>query len=388
MNTTRLLMNIIGSEMRMEKLSEEVCGELSESDLAELYDLATYHDMAHVVGDALDRIGGFDGEIYARFAKARMIAVFRMRRLIDELSRLSNFLEKEKIDHIPLKGSVLRNFYPEPWMRTSCDIDILVKKEDLQRASDALVSSMGYSVVSKTTHDISFDSPTGVHLELHFLLIEDGFIGAKAAVLKKIWDFVITDPDKSYTFHMPDEIFYLYHIAHMAKHVVSGGCGIKSFVDLWILENRVDFDAKKRAALVCESGLSLFEKGAKRLADVWFCGAEKDELSASFESFVLSGGVYGTVQNGVSIGVAKKQSRFKYALSRIFLPYEKLKLIYPTLEKHKWLSPFYQVRRFLRVVFKGGLKRAKAQLSKSKSISSEEIADTVNVLVGLGLKND
>ena len=388
MNTTRLLMNIIASEMRMEKLSEEVCSELSKSDLAELYDLATYHDMAHIVGDALDRIGGFEGEIYARFAKARMLATFRMRRLVDELSQLSDFFEKEKIDHIPLKGAVLRNFYPEPWMRTSCDIDILVKKEDLERASDALVSSMGYSLVFKTTHDISFNSPTGVHLELHFVLIEDGFIGAEVVFLEKIWDFVIPDRNKTYTFHMPDEIFYLYHIAHMAKHVVAGGCGIKSFVDLWILENRVDFDAKKRAAIVCDSGLSLFEKGAKQLADAWFCGAEKDELSVSFENFVLSGGVYGTVHNGVSVGVAKKQSRFKYALSRIFLPYEKLKLLYPSLEKHKWLYPFCQVRRFFRVVFKGGLKRAKEQLSNSKNISSEEIADTVNVLVGLGLKTD
>ncbi|MBO4954226.1 MAG: nucleotidyltransferase family protein, partial [Clostridia bacterium] len=36
------------------------------------------------------------------------------------------------IDFMPLKGAVIRQYYPEPWMRTSCDIDIHVKKDRLE----------------------------------------------------------------------------------------------------------------------------------------------------------------------------------------------------------------------------------------------------------------
>ena len=35
-------------------------------------------------------------------------------------------LNRESIAYIPLKGSVIKDLYPESWMRTSCDIDILV----------------------------------------------------------------------------------------------------------------------------------------------------------------------------------------------------------------------------------------------------------------------
>jgi hypothetical protein len=48
-----------------------------------------------------------------------------------EFERICLVLEKAKIPHIPLKGSVLRKLYKEPWLRTSCDIDILVQEETL-----------------------------------------------------------------------------------------------------------------------------------------------------------------------------------------------------------------------------------------------------------------
>ena len=62
-----------------------------------------------------------------------------------------------------------------------------------------------------------------------------------------------------------------------------------------------------------------------------------------------------------------------------------MKNLYPTLQKHKILLPFFHVRRWLRVIFKGGLKRARAQFSKSGSISEMEIKDTVKILQYLGL---
>ena len=36
-----------------------------------------------------------------------------------ELEEICEILKEENIDFIPLKGAFIRNYYPEPWMRTS-----------------------------------------------------------------------------------------------------------------------------------------------------------------------------------------------------------------------------------------------------------------------------
>ena len=72
---------------------------------------------------------------------------------------------------MPLKGSVLRASYPQDWMRTSCDIDILVHREDLERAVELLVEKKQYRREVTNLCDVSLYAPSGVHLELHYDLV-------------------------------------------------------------------------------------------------------------------------------------------------------------------------------------------------------------------------
>ena len=53
--------------------------------------------------------------------------------------QIEKVLDRENIEHIFLKGATLCNYYPEPWMRTSCDIDVLVKREDHQKVVNRLL---------------------------------------------------------------------------------------------------------------------------------------------------------------------------------------------------------------------------------------------------------
>ena len=221
----------------------EVCGAKSQevskqniigSTLQSLFDFAKTHDMAHIIAEPLLKNKLIPGELAASFRKELMMAVFRSERLSDETKRMCELFEENKIPHLPLKGAVLRNYYPEPWMRTSCDVDILVKQCDLQRASDLLVGKLGYTLESKLSHDWGFFTPDGFHIELHFDLIEqevasDGIVNHKwsSACLDNVWSLVSCDEGKEYSYHMSDELFYFYHIAHMAKHFERGGCGVR-----------------------------------------------------------------------------------------------------------------------------------------------------------------
>lgn len=388
MTAFELLCKIIASEVMGEDTLTGLEKELDENLIRELYGVAKTFDMTHLCGSALKKIKpAISEQILTYFYNEFAVSVFRNRRLSDELKQISELFEKEGIDHIALKGSVIRFLYPEAWMRTSCDIDVLVKKEQLNVARSALEQKLGYKYLTECSHDISFESATGVHLELHFYLLEDfSGLSLQSKTIGDIWDKVKPDEGKRHTMIMSDADLYFYNLSHMAKHFLSGGCGVKPFVDLWVLENRVDFDSADRERLVIEGGLAPFLKASRRLMKVWFFGEEYTEEDRLFEKYILQGGIYGTVENKVRIGLAIKRSRLSYIVSRIFPSYKTMKNMYPSLEKYKILLPFCHIRRWCRVVFCGGIKRAKFQISKSSSIDASEVNETEALLNLLGFK--
>jgi hypothetical protein len=57
-----------------------------------------------------------------------------------------------------------------------------------------------------------------------------------------------------------------------------------------------DFEEGRRA-LLQKSGLWQFASVARKMSRVWIGGEEMDALSEQMQSFILSGGVYGTHDN-------------------------------------------------------------------------------------------
>ena len=354
-----------------------------------LYGMSKRHDIAHLVGDALIKNGLIENEdLKSHFQNQTVMAVYRYENLNYELGRICEIFEESKIPFIPLKGAEIRRFYPEPWMRTSCDIDILVHEEDLERATAVLKEKIGYTYERKEkgSHDMQMYSLSSVHLELHYTLIEEGRLSKADKILSNIWNYAEEDKG-SFQKRFSDEAFYFYHIAHMAKHFLIGGCGIKPFVDLWILNTylNIQFDREKRNKLLAIGGLEKFAEEAEKLSEVWFGGEQHTETTRKMEEYVLQGGVYGTMQNRVLLQQVKKGGKFRYAISRIWLPYEILKYQYPVLQKHKWLMPFCEVQRWFKLLFKGGAKRGINELSANNRTSKAEQDAAKAFLAELGL---
>jgi hypothetical protein len=229
-------------------------------------------------------------------------------------------------------------------------------------------------------------SPSGVHVELHFTLIEDQRANRSSEILSDVWSYANVAQGSEYRYEMSDEMFYFYHIAHMAKHMEIGGCGIKPFVDTWILEHRMPHDSVARDELLSQGELLVFANACRALTAVWFSGGEHTEITKGLEDFVLRGGVYGSVDNRVAAQQGKQSGRIAYMLSRIIMPYDTLKHQYPVLLKHKWLLPACQVRRWFRLVFKAGrLKSSVSELKRSASISEKDVSDTTRLFKSIGL---
>lgn len=385
-NLIQTMMRLIRFEIMQEPLPESIRGGLSVDLLKSLYRLSKAHDLAHLVGSSLDKndllLNG--SPVTNKFRQQTIMAVYRYEQQHYELDQICQTFEESKIPFIPLKGSVLRQYYPQAWMRTSCDIDVLVHNTELEKASRELVEKLSYQQASKGSHDVAFNTPTGMHIELHYDLIEEHVNDMSEQPLKNLWDYTFAKPN-SVHYNMVDEMFYYYHVAHMAKHFVNGGCGIRPFIDLWVLNHRMPYDDAKRKVMLEEGGLLLFEQTAVKLSEVWLSDAEPDELNNTMANYILSGGVYGNIENRVAVQQQKKGGKFRYIMSRIFLPYSVLKYHYPILQKHKWLLPFMEVRRWLKLIFKGGLKRSTNEMKINKKITAEKQAEIAKMMVQLGL---
>lgn len=382
-----LFFALIRSQVCGEPLSDGEKALCTEECLEELYELSSKQDLAHIVSAALvkNQMLSNESEIASKFKKKKMMSIYRYQGLGYEYETVCAAFDEAGFDYLPLKGAVIRKYYPEPWMRTSCDIDILVKNDDIERASSVLTDKLGYRREEMGNHDISFFSPSGFHMELHYDLVEDGIAGKSNKTLASVWEYSHPIKDGSHHMEMSDGMFYFYHIAHMAKHFERGGCGVRTLLDGWILTHKVEGDIPEREKLLTDGELYTFSKVVERLSDIWFSGAPYDEQALRIEEYIISGGTYGTVSNKVSVAQTKMGSKFKYAMSRIFLPYESLKFHYPVLQAHRWLMPVCQVRRWFKLLFKGGVKRSIRELQSNQKVTKEDNEDIAGLLKSMGL---
>ena len=184
---------------------------------------------------------------------------------------------------------------------------------------------------------------------------------------------------------LSDDMFYFYHMSHMSKHFKNGGCGIRTFLDVWIM-NQKDYDSDARQMLLQEGGMLPFARGAEQVAQYWFASEEPDTQTKAVSDYILRAGTYGDKANRAAVGQARSGGKFKYLLThRIFMPYEFLKAEYPILKKHKWLMPIYQVVRWVRMLLRGELFRRVSELKANTAADSSTTADVADILKHLGL---
>ncbi len=351
MTKEQLLFCLLRAEIADKEIAftaDDITAALAEDVLC----LAQHHSIAHLAAHALKANGLLPEQSLAELCdQYTFTAASDDTRLHYELDRIRDVLVQEGIPFIPLKGAVLQHLYPESWMRNSCDIDVLVKQTDLEDAIHLLSDRLQYTVSSRSAHDVSLLLGS-THVELHFDLMEEGRVKHSCEILKNVWSLAQPVEDTC-EYEMPDALFYLYHIAHMAKHMKTAGCGVRSFVDVWVLNHMATPDRESRQAMLEASGLLTFADTAERLSEVWLSGAEHTPVTQELESFVLQSGTYGSNTNRVAITRAKTGSKARYCLSRIFLPYASMRLSYPVLQRYPVLLPLYWVIRWFRILFSG-----------------------------------
>ena len=382
-----VMFSLIRNEICENAPDEFVKDELSSEMLKELFELSDKHDIAHIVASALSKIGLLNNneKISLLFKKALKKAIYRDVQREYLLVQINNILENAKISHMMLKGATLCQYYPESWMRTSCDIDVLVKKENAESAIEYLCKAGFVRIKDDSTHDYNLIAENGMHIELHYTLSQDGELVAAESVLNKIWDEAIRTENHKYLYQMPIEQFFLYHLVHMGRHLLHGGCGIRPFIDLWILERKAIYDKYELETIFSNVGLLSFYKNASALGKVWMENKEHTETTKLLEKYVLFGGTYGNSKNLAQIQAAKGTSKIKAFIRLMFLPRENLEVIYPNLKKHQYLFYLYQIKRWFRIFNKKRRNKVKHLTKARNSVTQIDVDVTKNMLEHIGL---
>lgn len=378
------LVELIRFEITGEPLSRAVKEFIVDETADKLYQIFKKHDLEALFVDALSQNCLLDKLAKkTEYLSLSGLTVFRYENLNFELENVKRVLNENGIDFVALKGSVIRQFYPKPHVRTSSDIDVLVNLKDLDKAVQSLQTSLDYTVKKGTSHDVFLYSKSNVHIELHHTLIEEAVNKAVAKELNNVFKSASLISNSEYALN--NEIFYLYHLAHTVKHFTGGGCGIKPIIDFYLINKNFNFDRERLDNLILKCNLKKFNDELLNLVDVWFNNGIYTKVTLMLEKVILLGGTYGNLQNSVKLKRAKTKGKFSYILRRIFIPYNKLKLMYPIIEKYKILTPFYQVVRWFKLVFKGKAKQTAKELEINKNLKTQEIDEYKNLLESLGL---
>ena len=354
--------------------------QMSDSDVQSLMRVASRQSIQYIVITGIKKLG-YDNllteDAEKRIAKASFDYIQRR----EALKEISQALDADSIDYIPLKGAVLRNLYPNPCMRSSSDIDVLVRQGDLVPAIDALEERTSFKYYMSGHHDVHLKNQR-MHLELHFSLLAN--LEKMDGVLEKAWDYVENNNNSCcYTFSPEYHMFYI--TAHATKHFIrEGGIGIRPMLDLWLLRTKTEYDEQQVRALCEEAGILGYYEMCCNLLAVWFDNASHTEATKEFEDLVLQGGVFASKHSQI-VARGRKNTGARYMFNRVIRSKKDIKAMFPVCNKHPGLVPLYQVVRWTHLLNSKKREETRAEIKAVRMLDPKEVEKYDKLMKQMGL---
>ena len=321
---------------------------LDKMDLSGVFDVAKSHSLTAIAAYALESAGIYQKDFEEEKAKA-----IRKNILLDfERANVISELEKAGIWYCPLKGCIIKDWYPEIGMREMADNDILCDENKMPQIRECM-ERLGFKTTSfGDSHQDKYQKPPVSHFEMHSSLLEPRHGDVLYNYYRKIKAKLIKDDDNEYGFHFSNEYFYIYFIAHEYKHFAVCGIGLRSVADTYIVlrhfDDTLNWEYIKNELALLQ--ISEFEQDNRELALKLFSGEELTADEKKLLDYHISSGTYGSVENRISNGISEGTSSFgkaKYIINRLSLPEQTLKEFHPFFYKHKVLRPILYSRRLI-----------------------------------------
>lgn len=347
MEKTEALFSII------KNVIEDAKTNISENDIMQIYEFAKMHRMENFVFRFLEKMGTADKypnicENYMRYISIDANQEYY-------LNHILAIFEINGINHMALKGSVIKYIYPTPELRESADIDIWIEPNDAKRAKQ-LLDAEGFKTVKYgiSNHDV-YCINNIIYVELHKELVSKKF------QWYGICNSIVRDCKKedgyNYRYKMSDEDFYVFMLIHMAKHILYGGAGIRLVLDVWVYLRTYRLNQERLAVRLKEADLLMFDKTVKLLCDYWFNDKQVTDAGVlRLSDYMIHSGWNGTSEqvkltNSIRESENNHTHLHRYVKS-IFWSKNKMAVRYPILNKFPVLLPAMWVHRIVNALFR------------------------------------
>ena len=206
----------------------------NEENRKELFRMSAKHFIDALTGMTLKKAG----VVLPKYWEERMVKAVRKVILFDaERKKLCAWMDRERIWYLPLKGIILKEYYPSIGMRQMSDNDILFDADAWERVEKHMLSE-GYETesVGNGNHDVYQKAPV-YNFEMHRSLYGKGHDERWVEYYSDIKNRLLSDQpevvcdavygasenttanqtesanggNSSYGYHMSDEDLYLHH---------------------------------------------------------------------------------------------------------------------------------------------------------------------------------
>ena len=323
---------------------------ISSMDLEALYSASKRHSMAAIVGKALQDAGVQNKAFEQALAKSVRKNVL----LKNELKTITDSFEKNGIWYLPLKGSVMMDYYPSVELRQMIDLDILVDPTKTNLIKK-IMTDLGYETKSfnRGAHDIYLKKPV-YEIEIHrILFVEEKHLSVINNYYKNT-DMILRETDSPYRKKLSAEDFYIFMIAHAYKHYIGSGTGLRTLMDIYVYLNKFKekMDMSYISAELKKLEISKFEKQIRELSLNLYHGNKLSDEDKDMLDYLFASGANGASEHRYQNRLKRNEgNKTSYVLKRVFVTGDTVRNYYPFFYKYPFFLPILWIYRILRAVF-------------------------------------
>ena len=287
--------------------------------------------------------------------------------------RVGSMLDEAGIKYVMLKGVASASYYPDPYMRIMGDTDVLVRKEDFDKAVE-FFKQKGIEIgeLLKGGKHVDFkinNQRTELHLEFPGM--------PKNEMLEKVQMLLSDVFERSEEYQticgkvvIPCEFHHgLIMLLHMQGHMQNGGMGLRHLCDWAVFVNKFSEEDFVRIFKDPLESIGLWRFACLISQAAEYIGldykkwmGEREETAERLLEDIIAGGNFGKkdverLMSAKYIPDVEENKKRKTSFGQYFVYGIKMtKHMWPFFDKHKWLLPVgfvgYCIRTAYRLITK------------------------------------
>ncbi len=257
-NEQRFLLQILSDYISLNETRQ-----ISGIDWHGLYTLSKNHEVTGIIYYQCKRY--IPEECSYKYERSYAASLYYSTIIKNAVTTIRNALKDNSINAFIVKGVEIANYYPQYYLRTMGDVDIIVEPGAKARAI-RILCELGYEGNNDLTTDTWCGSLGEMHIEVHDTLVKKiEYANEYQIEFFNNYMEYYNDYCLDWSFH------FLFLIMHLRKHIMAEGVGLRQFLDIAVvIRNNPDLNWAWIEDRAAELELQRFAHACYWLINRWF----------------------------------------------------------------------------------------------------------------------